>query len=367
MIFTRNSMLKFMAWRFHHQRADYYDYLSCLLTGAQGRVTLKEIFERDAERYGSRTARGCLSTYWAQRYPLTGGDVSATWQAHFPASECVVIRAAQRSGNRALVNSLHDLAQACRLIESARTMMWTGLLPALVAVLVLLGMTIAMPVFTVPRLQQVFSSLPLEYYGSTARALFLFAGHIEQFWWLVPIVLSVFVWLIAWSLSNLVGSFRTVLDASLLGRFYRLIQAMRFLAVLVVLLESGGKGSVQLRTAIEALRAGSTRWMENHLCRMLALIDAGVVGVRSLDTGLLDRDLLWYLEDMTMARSLAEALILTRQRLEQQMLGAVRIQVAGLRWSVLLACAIGLLALGLWHYAAIDDLRRALMIYYSAH
>ena len=91
------------------------------------------------------------------------------------------------------------------------------------------------------------------------------------------------------------------------------------------------------------------------------------MGARSLDTGLLDRELLWYLEDMTMARSLAQALILTRQRLEQQMLGTVRLQIAGLRWLVLLACAIGLLALGLWHYAAIDDLRRALMVYYSAH
>ncbi|RIY40546.1 hypothetical protein [Neopusillimonas maritima] len=367
MRFAHNSMLKFMAWRFHHQRADYYEYLSCLLTGAQGRVTLKEIFERDADRYGLRTARGCLSAHWAQRYPLTGGDVSETWQAHFPPSECVVLRAAQRSGNRPLINSLRDLAHACRLIESIRRMMWAGVLPALIAVLVLLGMTIAMPLFTVPRLQQVFSSLPLEYYGATARALFRFAEYVEQFWWLVPVFLCVFAWLVVWSLSNLVGSFRVILDASLLWRLYRLVQTMRFLAVLVVLLEADGKGSVQLRTAIEALRAGSTRWMEDHLCRMLARIDAGVVGARSLDTGLLDRELLWYLEDMTMARSLAQALILTRQRLEQQMLGTVRLQIAGLRWLVLLACAIGLLALGLWHYAVIDDLRRALMVYYSAH
>ena len=49
MSFAHNTMLKFMAWRFHRQRADYYEYLSCLLTGAQGRVTLREIFERDAD------------------------------------------------------------------------------------------------------------------------------------------------------------------------------------------------------------------------------------------------------------------------------------------------------------------------------
>ncbi|HCN71193.1 MAG TPA: hypothetical protein DIS96_05550, partial [Pusillimonas sp.] len=189
-----NGLLKFMAWRFLGQRADYYEYLSCLLTGAQGRVTLKEIFERDADRYGSRTARGCLSAYWARRYQLTGGDVSETWRLHFPASECVVIRAAQRSGNQPLVKSLHDLAHACRLINSARNMMWSGLLPALIAVLVLLGMTIAMPLFTAPRLQQVFSNLPPEYYGSTAGTLFAFAGHIAQFWWLVPLVLSLIVW-----------------------------------------------------------------------------------------------------------------------------------------------------------------------------
>ncbi|MBC7202886.1 MAG: general secretion pathway protein [Pusillimonas sp.] len=367
MTFADAGVLRFMAWRFQPQRADYYEYLSCLMAGAQGRLTLKDVFERDADRYGLRTARGYLSAHWYQRYPRAGGDLSETWGEQLPPSECVVIRAAQQAGNRALVNSLHDLAHACRLINSVRTMVGAGLLPALVAMLVLVTMAIAMPLFTVPRLQQVFASLPDAYYGETARSLFVFAAQVQQFWWLAPGVLVLLIWLVAWSLSNLVGPVRVVLDASLVWRLYRLVQTMRFLAVLVVLLEAGGTGSVQLRTALEALRAGSTRWMEDHLCRMLTRIDTGVVGARSLDTGLLDRDLLWYLEDMTMARSLVDALTLTRQRLEQYMLGIVRRQVAALRWCVLLACTLGVLALGLWHYAAIDDLRRALMVYYATY
>jgi hypothetical protein len=365
MMFGHSATLRFMAWRFQSQRADYYDYLACLLAGAQGRLTLKDIFQRDAQRYGARTARGYLSAFWYQRYPRVGGDLAETWNEQLPLSECVVIRAAQQLGNRALVDTLGDLSHACRLIQSVRFMMRAGLLPALVALLVLLTMAIAMPLFTVPRLQHVFASLPLEYYGATASALFSFAEWVQLFWWLAPGILLLSVWLVGWSFANLTGRFRAMLDASLVWRMYRQVQALRFLAVLIVLLEAGGAGSVQLRTGLEALRAGSTRWMEDHLCRMLSRIDAGVVGAMTFDTGLLDRDVLWYFEDMTMARNLVDALVLTRQRLEQHMLGALRRQVATLRWAVLLACVAAVLALGLWHYAAIDDLRRALMVFYA--
>src|SRR5690625_4702729 len=91
----------FSRWQFHPRRADYYRYLAALLTHSQGHFTLKDIFLRDAIRYGPRQLRGRLSSRWLQAYQHSGGDLYATWQAHFPHAELSLIRSAQALGNEA--------------------------------------------------------------------------------------------------------------------------------------------------------------------------------------------------------------------------------------------------------------------------
>ena len=69
---------------------------------------------------------------------------------------------------------------------------------------------------------------------------------------------------------------------------------------------------------------------------------------------------------MVAARGLYVGLTLGNERLREYVLGATARQAALLRWSLLLGCLAGLLGLGLWHYAVIDELRRSLMLFYAS-
>src|SRR5690606_40321448 len=74
---------------------------------------------------------------------------------------------------------------------------------------------------------------------------------------------------------------------------------------LKVMLQHRESGSTQLRTALTMLGAGASPWLRDHLDEMVNRIDHGFVGADTFDTGLLERELYWYLQDMIDARGLA--------------------------------------------------------------
>lgn len=356
----------FDVWAFRRHRADYFEYLSDFMSSVAGQRTLKEIFEQDARRYGPRTTRGRLSAQWARTYPMAGGDLYATWRGAFPEDELVIVRVAQLSGNASLIDTLADLSQAQRLVRQSSEVLISTLATAVAAVLVWVAMVLLVPAFTVPRLQDVFSSVPPAYYGAATRQLFAFSAWVSSWWVWVIILMTGSLVLAAWSFPNLVGPLRRWLDPVLFWRLYRCVAAIRFLSVLHVVLNQNDAGSTQLRTAITLLCRGGSRWSVWHLKRMTERIDRGWVGAATFDTGLFDRSLYWYLQDMSMTRGLVTALGLCKSRLAGYFMKTVGRQAAAARWVMLLCCVASLLGLGLWHYMAIDELRRALMIFYAS-
>lgn len=352
--------------RFNRQRADYYDYLSALMDGMQGRRTLKEIFQQDARRHGCATVRGRLSARWAHAYQVTGGDLYATWLGCFPLTELSLIRAAQSFGNTPLIRTLHDLSDALRLVQQARDVLVSTLWSAVLAVILLAIMVLAIPLFTVPRLLHTFSAVPPEFYGGLTRALVQFSLFVQAQWVFVVVLLIGCAGLFLWSFPNLTGRARQHLEHYSIWRIYRCVNALQFLAVLTIVLARQSSTSTQLRAALSMQKAGANRWQSWHVDTMLARINTGLVGADTFDTGLLDRDLFWFLSDMTLARGLVDGLALTRQRLKNLVLSTVARQALALRWCLLLVCVAGLLGLGLWHYAVIDELRRSLMLFYAS-
>lgn len=351
--------------RFMPARADYYEFLSALMEGAKGRHTLRDIFDRDARRYAA-TVRGRLSVAWSRGYPATGGDLYATWFGCFPVGELAIIRVAQVSGNEALVRTLADLAHALRLASRSRHIVWLTLWSGLLSLCILSAMVLAVPLFTAPRLARLFGALPAEYFGDWTRALFAFAAMVESVWMPILAALALAAAALGWSISNLTGPLRKLLDRVSIWRIHRCISALRFMSVLTVVLRRQGASSTQLRAALAMLCEGASPWMRRHLQEMLDRIDHGLVGADTFDTGLLDRELYWYLLDMADARGLLPALALVRDRLDGRVLDQVARQAQALRWTLLLCCVAGLLGLGLWHYAVIDELRRSLMIFYAS-
>lgn len=355
----------FDGWRFRRQRADYYDYLSGFMRSVGGARTLKDIFSHDAQRYGMKTTRGRLSAQWAVAYPMSGGDLHATWRGVLPDDELVIVRVAQLAGNVALIDTLRDLAAVQRLVAKAREVLVNTVSVAVIALLVWVVMMLLVPLFTVPRLASVFGMLPFEYYGSATRQLFAFSSFSGRWWgWVMAGVLCAVIW-VGWSFSNLVGPVRHWLDRFLIWRLYRCVATVRMLSVLHVVLARHEGESTQLRSALIMLRRGANRWQAWHLDQMIRHIDQGWVGARTFDTGLFDRPLYWYLQDMILVRGLVEGLYITKERMSTQILQVVFRQAALARWVMLLWCVGAMLGLGIWHYVAIDELRRGLMIFYA--
>ena len=353
-------------WRFRAARADYYAYLADMLQALQGRKTLLDHFEDDARRYGPATVRGRLSQQWARRYQESGGDLAAAWSSALPADECLLVASAQQAGGGALAEVLRDLSHAARLVRGVRDELFYTVAAGLAALAVALALLCAVPYFTVPRLQQVFHGLPPEYVGPTARGLYALAGAVRRLLPLWLFALPGGVCLLLWSLPNLTGRVRTALDRVFLWRLYRDFHAIRFLAMLSVLLRQRGNIDTRLREALAALAWNARPWLASHVGVMLARIDAGIVGAESLDTGLFDRELWWFLADMAAAHGLAGALQQARARIESHTVARVRRQAQAARWALLLGSAGAVIGLALWHYAAIDDLRRALSHFHAS-
>lgn len=281
-------------------------------------------------------------------------------------AELNLIRAAQRLGNDSLVRTLAELAGALRLTRLAGRILVSTLWSAAVAMGVLVGMLVAIPAFTTPGLKQAFQVVTPEYFGPLTTALFQLSDTVRDRW---PVAFAALVGgaaAVSWSLPNLCGPVRRRLEKFGLWRIYRHVHALQFFSMLGIVLGRDGAAPTRLRTALWMQKAGASRWRREHIDAMLARIDLGEVGAATFDTGVLDRDIYWFLCDAALARGLSVGLALTRERLETRVLGEVAAQALRLRWCLLLFALGCLLGLGLWHYAVVDELRRSLLIFYAS-
>ncbi|OZI36462.1 pilus assembly protein [Bordetella genomosp. 1] len=355
------------AWRFRALRADYYAYLAALLEAAEGRHTLRDVFVRDALRHGAATVRGRLSAHWAAACDAHAGDLAAVWGGTLPVEECMVVGAAQPAGAFALTQALSNLARVCALMQRARHEAGATLAAAAIALLVLLCTLAAVGHYTAPQLLRTFSAIPPTYFGASSRLLFGLADVVVRYGPLLLGLLLAALWAWLAAFPNLTHRWRRGLDGIGPWRLYRDLQATRFLTLLEVLLQQRGHLDTRLRTALLAQRPYARPWLGWHIDAMLARIERGEVGASTFDTGLFDRRMGWFLSDMALAHGLEPALRQARARVESHLLPSVARQAGALRWGVLLSVAGMMVALVLWHYQVIDELRRALVQVYASY
>ncbi|WP_323017053.1 hypothetical protein [Castellaniella sp.] len=353
------------AWRFAGQRADYFEYLHAVLAGAQGRLTLRELFDRDAQRYGPGTVRGRLSGRWSAACEASGGDLDATWRGCLPADERALIRVAQTFGNTRLLACFQALARHLDLLIRTRQLLWATLGAAAAALLVVSVLLLAVPVWTVPALQQAFQGLPPAFQGSWARSLFTAARQLHDWGFFAPLLVAAVLAAVLWTLPHTCGPWRRRLDRIGPWRLYRQVQALRLLALASIVLQPGAGGSSQLRPVILLFLDGASPWLRAHLQRMVWRIDQGLTGAAAWDTGLLDRELYWYLDDMVAAQGLSAGFQAAHARMATVWLARIGIQAQALRWLALLSGVVIVMGIGLWHYAAIDELRRGWMMFHA--
>ncbi|MGS1106584.1 hypothetical protein ACVCNH_10100 [Achromobacter anxifer] len=361
----RSLLLRLDALRFRAGRADYYEYLADLVEGTQGRKNLRDVFEDDARRHGGDTVRGRLSRHWAAMYLEAGGDLGAAWTDTLPSSECLLLSCVQEEGGD-LSAALRDVARAVRLASDAWLALVSAAMAGVAAAAVAFALLCAIPFFSVPRLQQVFQAVPAEDYGRLTRALFALAQGLRQWLALWLVLLLGLALLSLWSLPRYIGSLRPGLDRWLLWRLYRDFHAIRFLALLAVLVRQHGAADTRLRRALAVQARDAAAWMHAHLQDMLGRIDGGQTGPEIFGTGLLDADTWWYMADMMDALGMEAGLAQARLRIESRLLARVRRQASALRWSLLLSSLVAVLGITLWHYGVIDELRHALTNFYAS-
>jgi type II secretory pathway component PulF len=363
------SRIQFMGdcHRFHDKRAAYYRYLADLLEGLRGSRSLRDIFLLDALRYGIRSWRGRLYHRWAALYETSGGDLYSTWSSAIPHDELSTLRSAQLQGNVALIRSLGELAEALTLTRHMQRMLASNLWTAGIAIMLLMLVLFALPVFTVPQLLQAFSAVTPDLYGASTRSLIAFSDQVLVWGPVIAVASVILLCWARWSLPNYCGPGRAVLDRVFIWRIHRYMSSVRLLRMLVIVLGDQVHGSIQLRSALLVLRDGSCAWLVRQIDSLIHQFDQGVAVTAAFNTGLFDREHCWFLSDMISARGLGNALALTSLKLRDHMQSQITRNVLITRWLALFMCLGALMCITLWHYAVIDELRRAMINFYAGH
>ena len=357
--------LRVLAWRFRLQRGDYYLYLADLIDATGGTKNLFSIFQDDAKRMRGRNCRGALSEIWLRRYPLSGGDLFATWFGAFPLEDLIAIQNAQTMGADALVATFRKLASMSKLLDSAKVTFMQTALVGFVAVLVAIGAVMSIPMYTADHLARVFSAVPVELFGSWTKALQFFATVLRETGLFIALLVVLLVTMVFWSLPNWVGAWRRRFDNVGMWLFYRRVHSLRFLSLLGVILNRQGNTGTRLRHALVLQSRHLSPWLESHLQSKIQRLDHGASVIDALDSGLIDSDIWWYLVDMVCTLGLDTALERTCERLGSSSLIVLHRQATFLRWSLLLSALSVVLGVLFWHFRVFDELRHALSIHYA--
>lgn len=353
------------AFRFKRQRADYYQFLGDLLDNRALEQTLLLTFEQDSWRHGNRSARGRLAAWWATRYVASGGSLVQTWRDTLPDQDLQTIALAQEAGQVALVQTLRSMASQIRLWNECMGNFWQTIAVGVVAAMVAVVCLFAMPLWTVPRLMTAFATVPSAYYGSALTGLLGWVDGINRYWplWLgLVLAASGTLW---WSLAGLTGMVRNYLDRVGIWRLYRDLNAMQFLTGSATLLNALSPSGVSLRTVLTAQQAYAGAWLNYHLMRMVRKLDAGADALTSLNTGLLAEDVWWRFVDVVRIHGLAQGLGTASGVIGELLKRQMAQRALVLRWVLLISALSCVMAVGLWHLRAIEELRQGLTLFYS--
>jgi hypothetical protein len=367
------------ARRFRSKRANYYETLADRLENASG-LTLKSLFDRDAQRYSEdadgkaiKTPQGILAAHWAQRYLDTGGNLAATFDGTLPPEDIALIRASELAGGGALPSTLRDMARLTAMVATAKQTFIATTAVGIFAALVLAAALLSLPWFIAPLLRETFGAIPVDQMPTRALRLFAFSDAVQSNALVLLASFGVGIWWVKWSLFNLTGDWRRRLDKFGIWRLYRDFQGAMFLAVLSTLVKQRNNAATQLPDALTQLREGSSKWLSWHIDQMLdnlssvssmAAIENSTAIAMALNTGLIDQETFWYFLDVQDGAGIAQGLQKTGQRVEGPTLKKVAARAMALRYVLIIMALGGVLAIGGTTAATTSALTTAMKNYY---
>ncbi len=126
----------------------------------------------------------------------------------------------------------------------------------------------------------------LEKWPGFARTLYGLTGFIYHFWWAIAGVLVAAYFFISWSMPNLTGESRRMLDYIPPWSIYRVIQAASFMNGIAGLLKQGK----DMDTALREFSKTSSPYVKRFIHAIQTKKASGMSEAEAIDVGLLDKE-----------------------------------------------------------------------------
>jgi len=147
---------------------------------------------------------------------------------------------------------------------------------------------------------------PVSQWPSVGQTLYHLGGFVQNWWWLVILIIVGVIFGIARILHSITGDMRKFIDSIPLLSLYKDLAAARFMEALGLLLTNG----VTLREALEIMRQEASPYLSWHLFMMEINLSAGKDNVADvLDTQLIKNSFLARLRAIAKGRGFEKALV----------------------------------------------------------
>ena len=332
-------------WQFRSQRATYYEDLAMLIDSSHMR--LLDVFRQDGLRFG-KAPRGELSRLWEERFIVYGADLASAWAGTLPDLEVAVLRVQSNTGDKAISNTLRELAAMARLSERIVQQVIATLLVGVITVTLATGMVLVMVPWTVGVIRESLD-IPFEYWGPVGKFLASVGMWAEH--WRLYIVLALVMGLVGLSrLQQWTGPWRAWCDERLIGiNTLRDLMAMRLLLMLGTLTASHGGNPQTLEDALQQMmRSAPSPWVWWRLDQILyRVVVTGATDSSVFNTGLLPQEIYWRMRDVEEGQGLAKAFKATSAYIQELMLPRLMVRLTVLRWLMIVpSLVLGLVVMG---------------------
>jgi hypothetical protein len=358
--------IKGVASRFGKHRADYYGYISALLISTAGKLKFLEIFQNDIQRYSGKP-RARISEYWYDAYSSNGGNLASAFEGTLPDDEVAIIRVAQEAGGDALLTAFADVARIAKLTDTVKKESLNTLYAAIVGVAIAIFMAFIFPIISLTALSHAYDFLPLEFWGPKGKSLLGYVDFIKSYAIFMVGVLMVVMWYLYWSLPNLVRpAIREWLDKNIvLYRVNRDLKGALFLATMSTLTRTTLGKTLTLKQSLEIFSSSAkSPWLRWRIDQIVDVTDStGSIGVEAFNTGLLNEDMFFFLEDMNKANGFTKGFLETGKYVESSILQKIIVQMTFYRWALLLSSLGIALFFFMWQFQVIYEMRGAMSSY----
>ena len=354
--------VKFAATRFNKVRADYYRYAAAILKSSGGAIKILQLFENDLVRFEGKP-RGILCAYWYERYSANGGNLADTFQGTLPDDEVAIIRVSQDAGGEALILALEDVSRMAKLTDQIKAESMATVFAGLIGLTIALLMLTIFPIFSVKELAHAYDFLPLDAWGAKGKKYHAYATWMEAHLLHLAIVLVFIGVTLRWSFGSYIGKGREFLDNHIsVYRISRDLKGALFLATMSTLTKKRGGIMFTLKQSLEIFsESARTPWLKWRINQIIDGADqTGAIGVESFNTGMVSRDMYFYLEDMQKAKGFSEGFEETGKYVEESLLKDIIKKMMAYRWLMLVSSLVVGIGIFGWQFQVIHEMRGAM-------